>query len=118
MIKGMTGFGTAQIMAHNVKVVIEIKSLNHRYCDINFYLPVGFASVENKIRQIAQKTIERGRVTIAVRITEKPAQKISLNKKVIKQYMRHAHSLKKEFRLKGEISLADIMRLPGAFRIP
>ena len=71
MIKGMTGFGSAELTQGNVKAVVETKSLNHRYLDISFYLPIGFAAVENRIRQMVQKRLERGRITISVKITEK-----------------------------------------------
>ena len=73
MIKGMTGFGQAQMSAGKVKALIEVKSVNHRYLDINYFLPVGFGSIENKIRQIIQRDLHRGRVTVSMKITQKPA---------------------------------------------
>ena len=51
MITGMTGFGTAQFTAGKVKGVVEVKSVNHRYLDVAFYLPLGFGAMENKIRE-------------------------------------------------------------------
>jgi len=55
MIKGMTGFGSAQLVKGKNRATVEIKSVNHRYFDASYYLPTGFASLENKIYQLLQK---------------------------------------------------------------
>jgi uncharacterized protein (TIGR00255 family) len=113
MIKGMTGFGTAEVNAGEVKGVIEIKSVNHRYLDLAFYLPIGFAAVENQIRQAISKAVSRGRITISFKITDKPEPKISLNKNAVRQYLVYARGLKKEFHLDNELNISDIIKLPG-----
>ncbi len=114
MIKGMTGFGSAQLVWKKVKVVVEAKSLNHRYFDIAFYLPGGFGSLESKIQRVAQQYIERGRVTVSVKITQKPSQDIILNKEVIQKYLRYAKDVAREFRLENDLRLSDVVKLPGA----
>lgn len=113
MIKGMTGFGTAQIIAGKIKGVIEVKSQNHRYFDVVYYLPIGFASIENRIRQLLNKNIKRGRVTVSVKITEKPSQALTINKDAVKEYLKHAKALKKEYGLKNNLALSDLIRMPG-----
>lgn len=113
MIKGMTGFGTAQVNDGEVKGVLEVKSVNHRYLDLVFYLPMGFGSVENKIRQLIVRSVKRGRITISFKITDKPNPKISLNKNAVKQYLSYARSLKKEFHLDNNLNLSDLIKLPG-----
>lgn len=117
MIKGMTGFGCSQVSSGEMKAIVEIKSLNHRYLDINFYLPIGFGSIEQNIRQLIQKYIERGRVTVSIKITDKPNQTIVFHKEVIKKHLNIAHQLKKEFDLKSDLTLSDIVKLPGVFEI-
>ena len=47
MIKGMTGFGYAPLSSGKIKGFVEIKSVNHRYLDVGYYLPIGFASIES-----------------------------------------------------------------------
>src|SRR3989338_7589317 len=115
MIRGMTGYGNAQIVTAEMTVTIEIKSLNHRYFDITFYLPIGFASIENKIRQIVQKEIERGRITVSLKITQKCTQPISLNKENVKKYLKYAYQINKEFSLKNDLTISDLVKLPGVF---
>ena len=111
----MTGFGNAHLSTNKIKATVEIKSLNHRYFDINYYLPIGFSSMEEKIRQIVQRQIERGRITVSIKITQKPAQNIVLNKDIVRKYLQYSRTLRREFGVKGEISFADIVRLPGVF---
>ncbi len=113
MIRGMTGFGGAQLQWKQVKLVVETKSLNHRYFDIAFYLPGGFGSLEGKIQQIAQKHIERGRVTVSIKIAQKPSQDVVLNKEAVRKYLRYVNELAREFHLKNDLRLSDVVRLPG-----
>jgi uncharacterized protein (TIGR00255 family) len=113
VIKGMTGFGSSVFSLKQVKGMIEIKSQNHRYFDIAFYLPMGFAATEDKIRQILECYLHRGRVTLTLKITEKPVAKIVFNKEVIKEYLKHSKSLQHEFHLKNDLTLPDLVKLPG-----
>ena len=117
MMKGMTGFGTAQFLSGKIKGGVEIKSLNHRYLDVVCYLPGGFSSLEEKIRQKIHKVMERGRITVSLKIAEKPEQAVLFNKDVVKTYLKGASTLKKEFHLKDELSLSDILRFPGVVEI-
>lgn len=113
MIKGMTGFGNATFSAGNVKGIIEVKSQNHRYLDIVYYLPVGFGSIENKVRQIIGQRVSRGRVSIFVKITEKPFQHLTYNKQAVNEYLKYASSLRHDYRLENDLKLSDLIKLPG-----
>ncbi len=113
MLKGMTGFGTAQISQDDIKATVEIKSLNHKYFDITYYLPIGFGSIEQKIKDVVQKQISRGRVTVAVKLSQKSSQTIALNIDAAKKYMQHARKLQKDFDLPFNITAADLIKLPG-----
>ena len=113
MITGMTGFGAGEVTLGKIKGVVEIKSVNHRYLDVAFYLPAGFSSLEDKIQKIISSQIKRGRVTVSVKITDKPQTCITMNQEVVKRYLDFAKSLGAKHRIKNDITVADIMRLPG-----
>ena len=113
MIRGMTGYGNVPFSLGKVKGIIEVKSQNHRYFDPVFYLPVGFSAVENKIKTMMSKGIKRGRVTISVKITEKAEQNVQFNKNVVAEYLKQSKRLQREFKLENNLTLADIIRLPG-----
>ena len=117
MIKGMTGFGSAQMAIGKIKILVEIKSVNHRYLDVSYYLPHGCSSLEDKIIQIVRKDAERGKVTVAVKIIQKPGQNISLNKENVRSYLNKTKTLAKEFKLKNDLTISDLLRLPGVMEI-
>ena len=113
MIRGMTGFGSARVSFGKIKGVLEVKSQNHRYFDIVYYLPIGFSSLEEKIRQRILKYVKRGRVTVSFKITEKPMHKLELNREAVNEYLSYARRLKKEYHLDNDLTLSDLIRLPG-----
>lgn len=113
MIKGMTGFGTSSFCVGKIKGFIEVKSVNHRYLDLSFYLPVGFGAIENKIRDRISKELSRGRVTVFVRMTDKPVQEVFFNEEMIEEYLQHAKSIEKKYKLNNNLTLADLIRMPG-----
>ncbi len=113
MISGMTGFGACDISLGKVKGTVEIKTVNHRYLDISFYLPSGFSSFEDKIQKMVAKHVKRGRVNVAIKITEKPQIVVAINKEIVAQYMGVAKILAKDQGLNNNITVADLLRLPG-----
>lgn len=113
MITGMTGFGAGEISVGKVKGIVEIKTVNHRYLDVAFYLPAGFSSLEDKIQKIIAGSMKRGRVTVSVKITEKPHTSISVNHEAVGRYLGFAKALGQKHRIKNDLTVADIMRLPG-----
>jgi len=117
MIKGMTGFGSSQLSLNAIKMVVEVKSVNHRYLDIIYYLPNGFGSFEHKIRQVCQRYLQRGRLTVTVKIIQKFKHNIKLNEEIVRKYLENMRFLQKEFKLKGEMSLSDIAKFPGVFDV-
>lgn len=117
MIKGMTGFGFSQISDGKTKAIVEIKSVNHRYLDINFYFPSGFGAVEERVRELIQKHIQRGRVSAAFKFVQKPEQIIGFNRSAIRQYLKLAAEVKKELRLQSELSVSDLVGLPGVIEV-
>lgn len=113
MISGMTGFGAADFSIAKVKGTVEIKTVNHRYLDPAYYLPSGFSLYEERIAKLVAKNLKRGRVTISVRITEKPQVNVAINQDAVKRYMDFGKNLSKQFRINNDLNVADIMRLPG-----
>lgn len=66
MVKSMTGFGRFETITKDYKISIEIKSVNHRYCDINIKLPKKFNAYENDLRNILKKYVARGKIDVYV----------------------------------------------------
>ena len=111
----MTGFGHSQFSIGTAKSIIEIKTVNHRYLDITYFLPTGLGSLENKIRQLIEQNLNRGRVSIALKIVHKPSAQVIFNKDVVKQYLVYINQIKRDFKLKNDVTLTDLIGLPGVF---
>lgn len=117
MIIGMTGFGAAEISTVQVKGTIEVKTVNHRYFDIAYYFPIGFGSIEEKVRRIIQEDAKRGRVTVSLKLGQKSAQTGALNHDAVKRYLEVAKILEKNYGLKDQMTVSDLLRLPGVINV-
>lgn len=117
MIKGMTGFSSVEISCGAMKAVLEIRSVNHRYLDVAYFLPLGFTSCEDRMRQLIQRSIARGRVTVSMKIVKKQEPTITFNKSVVKAYLKREKEIKKEFGLKGTLILSDLIKMPGVVEV-
>lgn len=119
MIKSMTGFGSRSRQIRPLgKVSVELKSSNHKYLDIILHLPEGFLFLEDKIKKEISSGIKRGRVTCVVSINGgQKAYGININKGLLKNYLSAVNSIKREFRVKDEISMDALVQLPGIFSL-
>jgi len=114
MITSMTGFGSARAEGVNLTVLVEVKSVNHRYIDVHVKIPGEFQSFENQIRQKISSTFKRGRFDIFVRIDYKrSAVRLEANENLIRAYVDLQERLKKQFPIEGTLSMETLSRIPG-----
>lgn len=118
MIKSMTGFGSkeAEISPFG-KVSVELRSTNHKFLEAVFHLPEGFLVLEDRIKKELETKIKRGRVTCAINISGEGAQRVFINKKLLKDYIASLRNIKSRFHLQGEINLDTLIRLPGVLSL-
>jgi uncharacterized protein (TIGR00255 family) len=79
MLKSMTGFGRAEGETTLGKVIVESRSVNHRYCDINIKLPKRLSFFENRVKEIIRSQISRGRVDVSLRLENLGEEKVHLS---------------------------------------
>jgi uncharacterized protein (TIGR00255 family) len=114
MIYSMTGFGSARAEAPNLSVLVEIKSVNHRYLDVHIKIPAEFQNFENIIRQKTSAAFKRGRLDAFVRIDYKRENiKLDVNHNLIRAYVDMISGLKNTYPIHGDLTLEMITRLPG-----
>jgi uncharacterized protein (TIGR00255 family) len=103
----MTGFGRAEGNTSLGKVVVESRSVNHRYCDINIKLPKRLSLFENRIKEIIRSQVSRGRIDITFRLDNLGEEKtqLSVDFDLAQQYYRVLQDLKEKLRLKDEVTL-------------
>lgn len=112
MSLSMTGFGQSAIKFEGYTVTIEVKSVNHRYCEVLFRMPREWACFEDALRRTVQSRIGRGRIDVYMN-RESDDENISqdLNHAVVKSYLKAADELR-AYGIEGDLTIRDILSLP------
>ncbi|MDI7260810.1 MAG: YicC/YloC family endoribonuclease [Thermodesulfobacteriota bacterium] len=107
MLKSMTGFGRGEGESTLGRVLVESRSVNHRYCDINIKLPKRLTPFENRIKEIIRSQISRGRIDLSLKLDTFGEERVQLqvDSNLAEQYFQALLSLKERFHLQGEITL-------------
>jgi uncharacterized protein (TIGR00255 family) len=118
MIYSMTGFGSARTEADNLTVLVEVKSVNHRYIDIHIKIPGEFQSLENHIRQKINSSFKRGRFDVFVRVDYKRDNvRLDANLAMIRSYVDLMSTLKSDFPIQGDLTMDMLSRVPGLIAV-
>jgi len=115
MLLSMTGFGSGTAEGKLGIVKIEIKSLNSKFFEVNSKLPPNLTAHEDKIREILQKHIARGRLNLFLmhEAATSTADNVHINKDIAKQYYNRINSLARFLGAKSGIGVAQLINLPG-----
>ncbi len=119
MIYSMTGFGRSEYSDEARRVVIEIKSVNHRYCDINIKLPRSISRFEPELRKRLKNYVERGKVDVFITYTslKSSGYLVKYDKEILKQYMDHFKAIEQDFGLEEEYKPTVVARFPDVFTV-
>ena len=119
MIKSMTGFAEGRKEIESGILGASIRSVNHRYLDLQIRLPSSFIALEQGLRSLLQERLTRGRVELLVTIqfTQLPEVEVELNEKMIRA-LGSALERSRDHGLEiKEITVSDLMRVPNALVI-
>lgn len=118
MINSMTGFGRGRYENEGREYLVEIKSINHKYCDIGIRLPRSLNGIEYKIRQVLNSKISRGKIDVYIEFKDNSAddKTISFNKKLAKVYIEELRELGKEANVDCNFNVIDIAKMPDVFK--
>jgi uncharacterized protein (TIGR00255 family) len=118
MIYSMTGFGSSRVEASNLTVLVEVKSVNHRYMDVHVKIPGEYQAFENIIRQKLSSQFKRGRLDVFVRVDYKRENiRLDVNHNLIRAYSSLMAELKDMYAVQGEFTLEMLTKLPGLVTI-
>lgn len=115
MIKSMTGFGHGEVSNDkNQKVTVEMKSVNHRYCDISLKLPKKLAMFEANIRNIMKEYASRGKIDIYVSYEDLSETAVSLhyNQAMAAEYMQVFKKMQEDFGIETKITAEALAKYP------
>ncbi len=118
MIKSMTGFGRGEFTDGKRNITVEIKSLNHRYSDINIRMPRRYSFVEDHIKKEIKEFAKRGKIDVSImveNITESDIT-VKLNEPIAAQYIENLNHLQNIFEIDGEVDIRLIAGLPEVFK--
>lgn len=114
MIVSMTGFGRGEYREDGLEVLVEIRSLNHRFLDVEIRVPKSVVAFEQEIRDLIRSHLSRGRVsvTIIIKGEEEPTNGLTIDKPLVTTYIRLLTELKEELGVDGPINLDQLLSFP------
>lgn len=114
MIKSMTGFGRAEVMEGNRKFTVEMKSVNHRYLDINIKMPKKISFFESAVRNLLKEYIQRGKVDVFITYEDYNEDNFSLkyNEEAAKEYLGYLQKMSETFGLENDVKVSTLSRYP------
>ncbi len=117
MIKSMTGFGRCEILENNHKFTVELKSVNHRYLDINIKMPKKLGFFESAIRSLLKEYMQRGKVDVFISYEDDTEENFALkyNKEIAAAYLTYLNQMADAFGLENDIRVSTLSRYPEVF---
>ena len=117
MIKSMTGFGRCEIAENNRKFTVEMKSVNHRYLDVNIKMPKKLNFFESSIRTELKKYISRGKVDIFITYEDfsESNTTVRYNRDVAAEYLKYLDQMAEEFQLDNDVRVSTLSKYPEVF---
>ena len=119
MLKSMTGYGRVKTENERREIAVEIRSVNHRYLDLNIKVPRLYAYLEDPVKKALTASLARGKVDIYVNIREKDGSdvKISLNEPVADAYMNAIKALADKYGIPQAVTSLDLVKLPDVLSV-
>lgn len=119
MIKSMTGFGRCEMADEDRKMVVEIKAVNHRYCDINIKMPKKLGVFESSIRTLMKKYIQRGKVDVFITYEDYTEHTACLkyNQELAEEYYEKLKLISTVFGVENDVTASKLSKYPEVFTL-
>jgi len=116
-VKSMTGYGRYEVCDAQKKLVIDLRSVNHRFCDMTVKLPRVYAYMEEKIKDYVGKRVRRGKIDISVYFESYTGQNkiVSLDLPLLHSYHDALSAIREECSIVAPIGLSDLTRFSDIF---
>ena len=119
MLKSMTGFGKREGTHRGFTIVVEVRSVNHRFREIVIRLPKGRFEWEEGLKALVAQTCRRGRIEVTVTCAggEERGTHVVLDRPVARQYYQALKTLQKDFQVEGQIDIGLLASFRDIFRV-
>jgi len=117
----MTGYGRGEALMNGLRLTAEVRSVNHRFCELSVRLPRALSILEAEARKLLTERLTRGKISLAVtwggegEHQAEPSATLRLDANAADRYMALLGELKKKYGLTGEIDLRSFATLPNIF---
>lgn len=113
----MTGFARAQVRVdEQLSYTLSVKSVNHRFLDMQLRLPQGLDAMEMELRKAIKESLVRGHIELTLSIDRTSQQRTGYNRELVESYLAAFAAAREEHGLGGEPDLNAALRLPGALQ--
>lgn len=119
MLKSMTGYGRAQKILNGRDILVEIRSVNHRYYEYSSRVPRTYSYIDEKLKSLLKQKVSRGKIDVNVSINniEGRDTEIAINKGIAEGYVNALRSVAEELNLEDDIKLSKLIKLPDIFTV-
>ena len=109
----MTGYGKGEIEENGIKIVVEVKSVNHRFLDLGIKLPRLLISFEDSVRSQIKNRIARGHLDVFVNYkdTTDELSNITYNQNLTDKYIQIAENIADKYNIQNDISVSNLFSL-------
>lgn len=119
MIKSMTGFGRCEIAEQNRKITVEMKSVNHRFLEVNLKMPKKLNFFEASIRSVLKEYMQRGKVDLFITYEDltETAVAVKYHEDVAAEYLGYLRRMAETFSIDDDIRVSTLSRYPEVFTL-
>jgi uncharacterized protein (TIGR00255 family) len=119
MAASMTGYGRAKRESENFAVTVEIKSVNHRFCEISTRMPRQLMVLEDKIKKAIMEYVNRGRIDIYITIEGEGLvqRSVQVDWQLLDQFVEVLHQAKERYSVSEEISFSQLFTLEDVLTV-
>jgi uncharacterized protein (TIGR00255 family) len=116
MILSMTGYGTGSCQSEGTSIVVEVRSVNHRFLDLHVRLPREYSYLENDVQKTVKESLHRGRVDVTITIQQSAPAGLLLNIGAARGYVEAVAGLRDELGFQEPLDLKTLLSLPGVLQ--
>jgi len=121
MVRSMTGYGRGEVMLNGLRLTAEVRSVNHRFCELSVRLPRALSALEGEARKLLTERFTRGKISLGVtwggegEAQAEPSATLRVDAHAADRYVALLRELKAKYGLAGDIDLRSFASLPNLF---
>jgi uncharacterized protein (TIGR00255 family) len=110
MVRSMTGYGRAERRGQGIEMAVELRTVNHRFSELNIKLPRSLAHLEPKVKETLAALFARGRVDLSVSLNGRGSveREVVVDSRLARSYIKQLRGLQRQYGLRGELEIGHL----------